>query len=95
MILVAKIKGRLLAAASCNKASHVRVKGSGTFPSGKVWLVSSRRRLRRSFANGSTLAGFGGLGMNLEIVVNWRPAVCLGGRRATEASYSVVNREQA
>jgi len=57
--------------------------GSGTFPSGKDCLVSSMRRRRRSFANGSTLAGLVGLGMNLETTaVNLRPGVVVGWRAA-------------
>jgi hypothetical protein len=78
-----RIKGSLLALASWDKESQVNANGSGTLPSGKACLVSSRRRRRRSFANGSTWAGLVGLGTNLETVVNLRPAVAPVGWRAT------------
>ena len=78
----AKTKGSLLAATSWDKESHVNENGSGTLPSGKGCLVSSRRR-RRSFANESTWTGLVDLAMNLEMVVNLRPAVSLVGWRAT------------
>ena len=64
-------------------AVHVVVNGSGTLPSGNDCLVSSRRRRRRSFADGSTLTGLVGLETNLETVVNLRPTVSLAGWRAT------------
>ena len=79
----ARTKGSLLAATSWDKESHVNENGSGTVPSGKDCSVSSRRRRRRSFANGSTWAGLVGLAMNSETVVNLRPAVALVGWRAT------------
>ena len=79
----ARMKGSLLAPASWDKESQVNANGSGTLPSGKDCLVSSRRRRRPSFANGSTWAVLAGLGTNFETVVNLRPVVVLVGWRAT------------
>ena len=80
-----------MAVTSWDKACHVNENGSGTLPSGKNCLVRSRRRRRRSFANGSGLVG---LGTSLERVVNLRLAVALVGWRAT-GSISQVHCQRA
>ena len=83
-----------MTATSWDKASHVDENGSGTLPSGEDCLVRSRRRQRRSFANGSTWAGLVGLETSLERVVNLRLAVVPVGWRAT-GSISQVHCQRA
>lgn len=91
----ARMKGIFLTSASRDNWSCVNVYGSGNLLSGKVSLVSWRRRRRRSFMDGST--GFEALEERFATGVNrsLEDALVLVGTEATTGRIRQLRNERA